>query len=392
MEEDQVGSDPGKSHVALAGPNPEPMHDGFVATVYPQVHEGLKHTTEEYVHMENPLSSSGTLSSMKNRDPFTFGDQLINDKSAKEEPRKANVKDEVESMVTVPIHQASSSVPPLSTPVIDLSPPKQSTHPVHEQLITATTETTTTTLPPPPPTPTQSSTDADLAALYKVVKEVVQTALQAPLQDRFRDLSKVDMKEILHQRMFESGSYRSHPEHASLYEALERSINYDNREAFFEEKAKSPWKTSDTRDAPSSSSKEKTAYQPAQPVDEDPIPDNVHMSEPEDTDIAHLPKIKTRPDWLKPVPKEETPETLEPDWVIPPNDLPETENNWADVLGKTYKDPEENKLLQKTGDMGVFIRWYCKQIGKKKLTKANLEGPAYMTVRPFHQNNIQLQF
>ncbi|GJY88480.1 hypothetical protein Tco_0503108 [Tanacetum coccineum] len=129
----------------------------------------------------------------------------------------------------------------------------------------------------------------------------------------------------------------------------------------------SAWKTSDTRDAPFSSSKEKTAYQSAQPVDEDHIPDN-------------------------PVPKEETPETPEPDWVIPPNDLPEMENNWANALGKTYKDPEENKLLQKTGDMGAFIRWYCKRIGKKKLTKANLEGPTYMTVRPFHQNNIQLQF
>ncbi|GKC83730.1 hypothetical protein Tco_1139447 [Tanacetum coccineum] len=35
MEEDQAGPDFGQSHVALAGPNPEPMHDDFVATVYP---------------------------------------------------------------------------------------------------------------------------------------------------------------------------------------------------------------------------------------------------------------------------------------------------------------------------------------------------------------------
>ncbi|GJT72482.1 reverse transcriptase domain-containing protein [Tanacetum coccineum] len=33
-----------------------------------------------------------------------------------------------------------------------------------------------------------------------------------------------------------------------------------------------------------------------------------------DTDTAHLPKIKTRPDWLKPVPEEERPATPEPDW------------------------------------------------------------------------------
>ncbi|GKF77327.1 hypothetical protein Tco_0229797, partial [Tanacetum coccineum] len=116
-EEDQAGSDPGQSHVAQAGPNPEPMHEDFIATIYLVVHENLKLTTEEQVHIENPPSSSGTLSSMKNlEDAFIFGDQFINDKSTKEEPGKANVETEVESMVTFPIHQASSSVPPLSTP------------------------------------------------------------------------------------------------------------------------------------------------------------------------------------------------------------------------------------------------------------------------------------
>ncbi|GKC78568.1 hypothetical protein Tco_1129342, partial [Tanacetum coccineum] len=46
IEEDQAGTDPGLSHVALVGPDPEPMHDDFVATVYPQVHESLKHPDE----------------------------------------------------------------------------------------------------------------------------------------------------------------------------------------------------------------------------------------------------------------------------------------------------------------------------------------------------------
>nr|GEV67905.1 reverse transcriptase domain-containing protein [Tanacetum cinerariifolium] len=50
-------------------------------------------------------------------------------------------------------------------------------------------------------------------------------------------------------------------------------------------------------------------------------------SDSDDTDTAHLPKIKTRPDWLKPVPKEDKPETPEPDWIIPPTDLSDAENN-----------------------------------------------------------------
>ncbi|GJZ43101.1 hypothetical protein Tco_0590356, partial [Tanacetum coccineum] len=42
MQEDQTGSDSGKVHVSLAGPNPEHMDDEFIATAYPKVHENLK--------------------------------------------------------------------------------------------------------------------------------------------------------------------------------------------------------------------------------------------------------------------------------------------------------------------------------------------------------------
>ncbi|GJR42721.1 hypothetical protein Tco_1310824 [Tanacetum coccineum] len=98
MEEYQAGSNPGQSHVVLAGPNPEPMHYNlliqFNASMYMQA---SKHTNE---------------------------DHFLNDKPTKEEPGKANVETEVKSMVTVPIHQASSSAPLLSTPIINLIPPK----------------------------------------------------------------------------------------------------------------------------------------------------------------------------------------------------------------------------------------------------------------------------
>ncbi|GKA28711.1 hypothetical protein Tco_0714956, partial [Tanacetum coccineum] len=87
IEEDQAGPNPGQSHVAQAGSNPEPMHEDFIATVYPKVHESLKHTTEEQVLIENPPSSTETLSSMKNlEDTFTFGDQFLNDKPTEDEP------------------------------------------------------------------------------------------------------------------------------------------------------------------------------------------------------------------------------------------------------------------------------------------------------------------
>ncbi|GJR95422.1 hypothetical protein Tco_0267596 [Tanacetum coccineum] len=403
MEEDQTRPNPGQSHVALAGPDPEPMHDDFVATVYPQVHESLKHTTEEHVHLDNPLSSSGTLSSMKNlEDNFTFSDQFINDKPTKEDPGKSNMETKVESMVTVPIHQASSSIPPLSTPVIDLTPSKPVSSTIQEPIFTATTEMTTTTLPLPPPPPQQSSSDPDLASqlrdlshkinqtVNEVIKEAVQTALQAPLRDRFKDLPEADMKEILHQWMFENGSYKSHPEHKALYEALEVSMDRDNQEALHETLTTSRKRHQDEQDPPSRPPKR--SDQSNKMRHDSDASDDMHLSDSEDIGADHLPKIKTRPNWLKPIPEEETPDTPEPDWVVPLNDLPEPENNWADAISESYQDPKENKLLRKTGDMGSSIKWYCKRIRKSKFTKADLEGPTFKLVKPFHKNNISLQF
>ncbi|GJZ77854.1 hypothetical protein Tco_0642526 [Tanacetum coccineum] len=380
LDEDQAGSNPGQGHVALVGPNPEPMHEDFVATVCPQVHESLKHTDEEHVHIENPLSSIRTLSLMKNLDDaFTYGDQFLNDKPTKEEPDKANVETEVESMVMVLIHQASLSAPPLSTPVIVISSLKPVSPLIQEPVFTATTATitTTTTLPLPPPLLQQSTKDSELASrvsaleqnhdLYskidkhinEVVKEVVHNAHQALIRERFRDLSEFEMKEILCDRMFESGSYKSHPEHITLYEALEASMDHENKEEFNAEMAKSHKRRHDDQDPPPPPSK-----------DSDQNKKKRHDS---DTSASKQSQAQT-PDWLKPVPEEDRPETPEPDWAVPPNDLPEPENNWANALSNSYQDPKENKLLWKTGDMGSFIKWYCKHIGKKKYNKADLEG------------------
>nr|GEV09024.1 retrovirus-related Pol polyprotein from transposon TNT 1-94 [Tanacetum cinerariifolium] len=353
-DEDHARSNPRQSHMARAGLNPDPMHEDFIATVYLKVHESLKRITKEHVFLENPPRSSKTLSSMKNLDDaFTYGDQFLNVKPMKEEPGKANVETKVESMVTVPIHQASSSAPLLSTPIIDLTPPKPISPPVQEPVFTTTTTTTTTTLIPPPPPQQQIITVLELAtrvsALEKIcvnfeMKHKLQSyknALQAIVHDRLRELSEFEMKEILHDRMFESGSYRSQPEHAALYKALETSMDRENMEDFIE--------TSNTRKTPSSSSKQKTTPQYEQPIDDTPILDDVHISYSEDAGAAHLPKIKTR-------------------LVEAYNKRRKTKNT------RTGLDPEENMLIQKTGDMGSFIKWFCKQIRKSKLNKANLEG------------------
>nr|GFC17389.1 hypothetical protein [Tanacetum cinerariifolium] len=52
--------------------------------------------------------------------------------------------------------------------------------------------------------------------------------LDIPQQNSFRDFPEVDMKEILHQRMWETNSYKTHEDHMMLYEALEKSMNRDH--------------------------------------------------------------------------------------------------------------------------------------------------------------------
>ncbi|GJX51652.1 hypothetical protein Tco_0278497 [Tanacetum coccineum] len=129
-----------------------------------------------------------------------------------------------------------------------------------------------------------------------------------------------------------------------------------------------------------------------QPTEDIPISDEGHVSDPEDTDNAHMPKIPDTTTWFRPIPEEERPASPEPEWVIPPIDLPEADNNWANAFAKAHQDPDENKLHNKIDDIGSFIRWYCRRIGKEELSKADLEGPAFMMVKGFHENNISLQF
>nr|GEY51561.1 retrovirus-related Pol polyprotein from transposon TNT 1-94 [Tanacetum cinerariifolium] len=192
----------------------------------------------------------------------------------------------------------------------------------------------------------------------EVVKVVVRIAFQALLRDLFRELPKANMKEILHQQMFESGSYKSLPEHITLHEALEASRNR-------------------------SSSKQQSGPYSEQPVEDIPMPDTTLMSNSKDTDYAHLPKIKPRPEWLKNIPEENIPVTPEPDWVIPPNELPKPVNNLylLHLQGKLNHLPRSDKvhlynainlwirniiIRQRVGDLQLGIESYQKKLNLTK--------------------------
>ncbi|GKG16035.1 hypothetical protein Tco_0358358, partial [Tanacetum coccineum] len=87
------------------------------------------------------------------------------------------------------------------------------------------------------------------------------------------------------------------------------------------------------------------------PTEDIPISDEGHVSNPEDTNNAHMPKISDTTAWFRPIPEEKRPASPEPKWVIPLNDLHKANNNWANAFAKEHQDPDENKLHNKIDDI-----------------------------------------
>ncbi|GKD20707.1 hypothetical protein Tco_1222410 [Tanacetum coccineum] len=206
-------------------------------------------------------------------------------------------------------------------------------------------------------------------AVDEIVTDAIDWAIQAPLRDRFRDLTE-------------------------LYKALEKSMDFDHTDQLLTDLAEARRKKKRRHDSPKtppgspphqpppppppaatpSSSKrvasaEYTAWTTTDirfkssvssiledlPMNDDSAPDEqVHSSDDEDIGSDHIPK--------------------------------------ASALASTYAPPPENSLLAQTGDMVIFMDWYYKKQGITELKQKDLEGPAFEIVKVFHPNVIHLQF
>ncbi|GJY07808.1 hypothetical protein Tco_0374862 [Tanacetum coccineum] len=93
---------------------------------------------------------------------------------------------------------------------------------------------------------------ADLVSkvVDEIVMDTVDWAIQAPLRDRFRDFPEIDMKEILHHRMWETNSYKAHEDHKKLYEALEKSMDRDHSDQLLTDLAEARRKKKKRHDSP----------------------------------------------------------------------------------------------------------------------------------------------
>nr|GEX60973.1 hypothetical protein [Tanacetum cinerariifolium] len=263
---DAAGSQPQSSHVVHVGPNLKPMD--------------LEAT--DATHLQTPKQL--------NED---FTDQFFVEKQQEEEPRKTNAKVEVQSMVSVLIHQDTSSVPLMTTPVIDLTTSQSSS-------LLPTSSTTTST---------------EAQKYHKKLYDALEKSLERNYSDQLlSDLEEARQKKRKRRNVPRTPSGSPPPQpppppppskciwcsscpHLLLLHLL------------------------------------------------------VHLSDDEDSENDHLPIADSRKGWWKPLPAEERPPTSEPTWTIPSSNTGDMTNflNWfrhqvnktkltqADLEGQAYK-------------------------------------------------------
>ncbi|GJT14932.1 hypothetical protein Tco_0873638 [Tanacetum coccineum] len=180
-------------------------------------------------------------------------------------------------MVSVLIHQDTSSVPLMTTPVIDLTT-MQSDSPLPKSTTTTSIITTTTTIPPTPQ-PQQSTTDPILVYRIGKLEQHMADLLEDNLAlgerldkhgTRLYNLENLDIPHKVSQAvdeivtdalMFEDDSYKANNVHKDLYEALQKSLelDYSNQRLADQEEARK--KKRKRRDAPRSP----LGFPPSQP-------------------------------------------------------------------------------------------------------------------------------
>nr|GEW43209.1 monodehydroascorbate reductase [Tanacetum cinerariifolium] len=294
---------------------PEQMDKGFTVTAYPKVQENLKLTIEEHVILEEPASSSGTLSSLQ--------------------------------------HLTKTSALVIYSSVTNLR------------------------------------------------KSITTKQLQKPKLNQWcLDLPKADMKEILHQRMSETDSYKTHKDHMQLYEALEKSMNHDHCEELAKDLAEVRKKKKKSRELPKTPPRS-PPHQPSPPPppagqskgsaapSSSKIAASVEYQAWTTTDIRLMPSISLTPADLQ------IDDDMAPDEQAQSSDDEDIRNAHipkASALASTYSPPPEDSLLAWTGDIAMFMDLFCKRRGITELKPQDLEGLAFEIIKVFHPNVIHLQY
>nr|GEU87289.1 hypothetical protein [Tanacetum cinerariifolium] len=326
QDEDQTIPNPSEQDEGQAGPNP-----GDTAASQPQSSH-VVHVGPNLKHMD-----------LEAMDVFTqlHPEQMDEGFNATAYP-KTTAETKAESMMSFTIQQDTSSIPPMTTQIIDLTSRPDSPN-VHRPLqATATkTITTTTTTHPPPPQPQQSTIDSML------------------------------MKHI----------------------ALEKSMNRNHTDELLKDLAEARKKKKKRHDSPKTPHGSPPHQPPPPPL---PAGPSGTSGSPGASGSSQVPPPP-------PVPPSTNQEGRLPHrplkiyiWMMiclliqahssDDENIRNARIPKASALASTYSPPLEDSLLAQTGDMAMFIDWFCKRQAITELKPQDLEGPAFKLVKVFHPN------
>ncbi|GJU22145.1 hypothetical protein Tco_1155487 [Tanacetum coccineum] len=415
QDEGQAGPDPGIQDKGQAEPNPDDVAESQPLST-PGVHAGpnLEHTDAEATdatsqpqpgQMDEEFTTTAYPNGLCLLYNTSFGDQFFNDKPSEADNEKTTADTEAESMVSVTIHQDTSAIPPMTSPVIDLVSRPDSPN-VHWPLPTTATATHIGELEQH----IADLVDANQAlverldkhgsrlyrlenqdipnlvrkAVDEIVMDAVDWAMQVPLRERFRDLPEVDMKEILHNRIDQLLS--------DLAEARKKK---KKRQGSPKTPLGSPPHPPPPLPPPAGPFGTSRAFgtsgssqspPPPPPPSNNQGDEQAYSSSGEDVGRDHIPIINLRQSWWKPLTKDR-PATPEPVWSIPSSALTVPMNNWASTLKSTYTPLLENSLLAQIGDMATFIDWY--NVSKPLPLGGD---PGHVTIQPDFFFNKDLEY
>ncbi|GKC54649.1 hypothetical protein Tco_1077394 [Tanacetum coccineum] len=235
----------------------------------------------------------------------------------------------------------------------------------------------------------------------KAVKQSMPKFSTKPFNEA--SLKEYDQKD----KLMKSKSYNTHPTHKKLYEALMDSLldppvdaDKDSKkrkrkdsDASCSKKSKDKKASSKKGKAPSKSSKYNKTMDVEAIVQVAAIDDEelVHDDAMDAEGVTHndtTPK-QDRSKWFK-QDVVERPETPDPKWCKEPNADDALVHNWFNEMVNAEKDPVTfDDQIGSTIDFTKFAK-HC--LKKDKITKSDLEGPAFNLLKGNYRNYIELKY
>nr|GEZ19101.1 hypothetical protein [Tanacetum cinerariifolium] len=274
--EGQTGSDAGDQHEGHAGSNPDEISEGQAgpdpgnagADVH-SIPSRVVYARSDREHMDLDVADVSPQPSTEQLDEgFTATESKNQNLFFSDKPLDAdkNAYTEVESMVNIPIRQDLSSISLMTSTIIDLTSRHESPK-VHQQFKATTTDTTTTTTTttlPQPQAQQQSTAEAMMIKRISELEHIMANLIQVnkEMEERLDkhgaclytleqlDIPQQVSKAILHRRMWETESYKSHEDHMQLFEAFEKSMNRDHSEELAQDLAEARKKKKKRRESP----------------------------------------------------------------------------------------------------------------------------------------------